>query len=273
MFLRALPRARPRCRAFCSPSFSAVTEVLKVGDVLRLSRRFSQADVSAYSKVSGDANPVHFDAEFARGAAGFEGPVVHGMLVASLFPTVIASHFVCLAPSLSVTGSLYSPGAVYISQTLQFKLPVYIDDEIVAEVRPTHLRENKKRYMVGNAYFNCACVHPGMQYCFWLVCSLFDVPMAMHKWQLQFTKEEILLPPKVAFTSGSRPIVTPCYMKALDDNNLANFGAGGLTAITGDRPSPEAKSGVRLPDSGEHWPLAVAAESGDRRRPPAAGIR
>uniref|UniRef100_A0A1D1XNM7 (R)-specific enoyl-CoA hydratase n=1 Tax=Anthurium amnicola TaxID=1678845 RepID=A0A1D1XNM7_9ARAE len=137
MFLRALPRPRPgrvASLSSCSSSSTAAaaTQVLKVGDVLRLSRRFSEADVLAYSKVSGDANPVHFDADFARGFAGFRDPVVHGMLVASLFPTIIASHL---------------PGAIYISQTLQFKLPVYVGDEILAEVQPVNVRENKKRYI------------------------------------------------------------------------------------------------------------------------------
>ncbi|KAJ0970340.1 hypothetical protein J5N97_023217 [Dioscorea zingiberensis] len=55
------------------------------------------------------------------------------MLVASLFPSIIASHF---------------PGAIYVSQTLQFKLPVYIGDEIVAEVQALSLREHKKRFIV-----------------------------------------------------------------------------------------------------------------------------
>ena len=40
--------------------------------------------------------------------AGFKGPIVPGMLCASLFPTIIARHF---------------PGAVYLTQNLQFRRP------------------------------------------------------------------------------------------------------------------------------------------------------
>lgn len=39
------------------------------------------------------------------------------------------------------------PGSVYVSQTLKFILPVYIGDEVLAEVEATYLREHKKRYM------------------------------------------------------------------------------------------------------------------------------
>ncbi|XP_038982686.1 (R)-specific enoyl-CoA hydratase [Phoenix dactylifera] len=136
---RILCRPAPPLAIFFRSSFSSyttpeATRLLKVGDVLRESRRFSESDVARYSEVSGDRNPVHLDADFARRIAGFDGGrVVHGMLVASLFPSVIASHF---------------PGAVYIAQTLKFKLPVYIEDEVVAEVQATHVRENKKRYIV-----------------------------------------------------------------------------------------------------------------------------
>ncbi|RRT50345.1 hypothetical protein B296_00051819 [Ensete ventricosum] len=91
--------SRPRLASFCSPFSSASAEgtarLLRVGHVLRESRRFSESDVVRYSEVSGDRNPVHLDDAFARTVAGFDGGrVVHGMLVASLFPSVISSHFV-----------------------------------------------------------------------------------------------------------------------------------------------------------------------------------
>ncbi|RWW56758.1 hypothetical protein BHE74_00036516 [Ensete ventricosum] len=91
--------SRPRLASFCSPFSSASAEgtarLLRVGHVLRESRRFSESDVVRYSEVSGDRNPVHLDDAFARTVAGFDGGrVVHGMLVASLFPSIISSHFV-----------------------------------------------------------------------------------------------------------------------------------------------------------------------------------
>ncbi|XP_020594602.1 uncharacterized protein LOC110034699 [Phalaenopsis equestris] len=93
--IRLFPRrcAAPAHRFSSSPD--AVRPQLKVGDVLRMTRRFSAADVAAYGSVSGDRNPVHHDPDFARRIGGFDGGcIVHGMLVASLFPSVISSNFV-----------------------------------------------------------------------------------------------------------------------------------------------------------------------------------
>ncbi|PNX72469.1 hydroxyacyl-thioester dehydratase type 2 [Trifolium pratense] len=126
-------------RCFSSATFP---HVLKPGDVLKKSRVFTEEDVLEYSKVSHDSNPLHTDSAAARNV-GFEGPLVHGMLVPSLFPHIISAHF---------------PAAVYVSQTLNFKLPVYIGDQIVGEVRVTSLRENKNRYL---AKFKTRCFKNG----------------------------------------------------------------------------------------------------------------
>ena len=75
--------------------------VLKPGDVLRQTRIFTDEHVLRYSEVSQDSNPLHFDSEAARNV-GFEGPLVHGMLVASLFPRIISSHLVSPTPTLNI---------------------------------------------------------------------------------------------------------------------------------------------------------------------------
>ncbi|XP_050212750.1 3-hydroxyacyl-[acyl-carrier-protein] dehydratase, mitochondrial [Mercurialis annua] len=130
-----VPYARPRF--FCaSPS------VLKTGDIIRQTRVFTNEDVIEYSKVSHDLNRLHFDAEFAR-KAGFEDRIVHGLLVAALFPTIIAAHF---------------PGAVYVSQSLHFKSPVFIGDEIIGEVQVTNIKEYRTRFM---AKFSTKCLKNG----------------------------------------------------------------------------------------------------------------
>lgn len=72
---------------------SSALNILKTGDILRERRVFTNEDVLEYSKVTHDSNPLHFDSELARNA-GFEGRLVHGMLVAALFPRIISSHFV-----------------------------------------------------------------------------------------------------------------------------------------------------------------------------------
>lgn len=143
--------------------------VLKVGDVLRERRRFTEGDVAAYAGVSGDRNPVHLDDALAREVGGFDrGRVVHGMLVASLFPSLIASHFVrtlSLSFRRTVRGHndltwsdmvfrRMQPGAVYASQSLKFAAPVYIGDEVLAQLQALHIRAatTTTRYM----YVSCS---------------------------------------------------------------------------------------------------------------------
>ncbi|XP_023512018.1 uncharacterized protein LOC111776855 [Cucurbita pepo subsp. pepo] len=121
---------------------SSTSNVLKVGDILSHTRIFTSEDVLEYSKVSHDSNPLHFDSALAR-RAGFDDRLVHGMLVASMFPHVISSHF---------------PGAIYVSQSLNFKLPVYVGETIMVRVEAIDLREIKKRYL---AKFQTKCLRNG----------------------------------------------------------------------------------------------------------------
>jgi acyl dehydratase len=89
-----------------------------VGDVGRATRTFTGADVDAFTKVSLDNNPLHHDEEFAR-STRFGRCIVHGMLYASMFSAIIGQR---------------TPGAVYLSQTLDFKLPVHVGDTVTAEI-------------------------------------------------------------------------------------------------------------------------------------------
>ncbi|CAI9116097.1 OLC1v1017163C1 [Oldenlandia corymbosa var. corymbosa] len=121
---------------------SPTQNVLKSGHVLKYSRTFSDSDVAEYSKLSLDSNPLHFDPDRAK-LSGFADRLVPGMLVATLFPRIIASHF---------------PGAVYASQTMQFKLPVYVGEEIVGVVGATSIKQLKNKYV---AKFSTKCFKNG----------------------------------------------------------------------------------------------------------------
>jgi acyl dehydratase len=49
-------------------------------------------DLALYAAASGDHNPLHLDAEVAH-AAGFDRPVVHGMLTMAHLGRLITRHF------------------------------------------------------------------------------------------------------------------------------------------------------------------------------------
>lgn len=52
----------------------------------------SAAELALYAAASGDLNPLHLDAEVAR-AAGFDRPVVHGMLTMAYAGRLLTSRF------------------------------------------------------------------------------------------------------------------------------------------------------------------------------------
>ena len=98
--------------------------VVEVGQTLSMCRTFTQADVLAFADITGDHNPIHSDKAAAR-AAGFEKPLCHGMLYSTLPGTLFARAV---------------PGAVYVSQTLNFKRPVLVDEEVEVVIQVEQVR-------------------------------------------------------------------------------------------------------------------------------------
>ncbi len=74
--------------------------------------------MARFAELSFDDNPLHIDGEFAS-RTRFGKPIVHGMLVASMFGTVF--------------GSLVA-GTIYGHQMLKFTHPVFIGDTVTARV-------------------------------------------------------------------------------------------------------------------------------------------
>lgn len=72
---------------------AASVVAVEEGQKFEVERQFTAEDVASYVQLSGDTNPIH-TSDSAAQAAGFQRPVVQGMLYAGLFPAVIGSHFV-----------------------------------------------------------------------------------------------------------------------------------------------------------------------------------
>ena len=105
-------------------------------------KTITDADILMFAGVSGDTNPVHLNEEFASGTA-FQGRIAHGMLTASYISAVFGME-------------LPGPGVIYVSQTLNFKGPVRIGDEVIAKVTVAELFPAKRR-----ARFDCVCTVGG----------------------------------------------------------------------------------------------------------------
>ena len=100
-----------------------------IGDKANVEKHFSSEEIKQFSELSLDKNPLHFDGEFSRNAM-FGKPIVHGMLVAGLISAAIGSK---------VPG----PGSIYLSQSLKFVAPVFIGDNITAEVEILSINKAK----------------------------------------------------------------------------------------------------------------------------------
>lgn len=86
--------------------------------------------VRQFAEVTGDTNSLHLDDEYAA-KTRFGKRVAHGMLTASLASTLLGMDL----PGL---------GTIYLSQSLTFKAPVFIGDEITAKVELTKYREERR---------------------------------------------------------------------------------------------------------------------------------
>ena len=82
---------------------AAASVVVEEGQKFEVERQFTAEDVASYVQLSGDTNPIH-TSDSAAQAAGFQRPVVQGMLYAGLFPAVIGSHFVSNLSSINLVG-------------------------------------------------------------------------------------------------------------------------------------------------------------------------
>ncbi len=91
-------------------------EDLSVGQSEEIAHTVTDQDIRAFAAVSGDNNPVHLDEAYAA-ATPFKSRIAHGMLSAGYISAVLGTR-------------LPGPGAIYISQTMNFKRPVRIGDEV-----------------------------------------------------------------------------------------------------------------------------------------------
>ncbi|PWG62998.1 MaoC family dehydratase [Sediminicurvatus halobius] len=97
-----------------------VFEDLEIGLRAGFAKTVTEADVGAFAGITGDFNPVHINAEYAKGT-NFHGRIAHGLLTAGLISAVLGTR-------------LPGPGAVYLNQQLCFHAPVFIGDTVTAEV-------------------------------------------------------------------------------------------------------------------------------------------
>jgi 3-hydroxybutyryl-CoA dehydratase len=106
-------------------------EDLKVGMTASITRVVSDEDVRMFAQSTGDTNPVHLD-DAAAAKTPFKQRVAHGMLSAAMISAVLGTR-------------LPGEGSIYLSQSLRFRAPVMIGEEVLATVEVTALDTARKR--------------------------------------------------------------------------------------------------------------------------------
>jgi 3-hydroxybutyryl-CoA dehydratase len=104
-----------------------------VGDSAEFTKIFSEEDVFLFAGITGDRNPVHTSKEFAA-KTRFKERIAHGLLAAGTISAAIGTK-------------LPGPGCLYLSQTLEFKAPVFLGDEVTARVEIVEVISEKRLRM------------------------------------------------------------------------------------------------------------------------------
>src|SRR4051794_11467671 len=113
-------------------------EDLTVGMSESFSKVVSSSDVVGFAELTGDRNPIHLAQHFAA-KTPFGTRIAHGLYTAGLISAVLGTR-------------LPGPGAVYISQTLNFRAPVRIGDTVEVTVTVAELVPERRR-----ARLTCTC--------------------------------------------------------------------------------------------------------------------
>jgi 3-hydroxybutyryl-CoA dehydratase len=113
-------------------------EDLSLGMTETYAKTVKSSDVVGFAEITGDRNPIHLSEHFAA-KTPFKNRIAHGLYTASLISAVIGTR-------------LPGPGAIYISQTLNFLSPVKIGDTVEAMVEVIELVPERQR-----ARLSCSC--------------------------------------------------------------------------------------------------------------------
>ncbi len=113
---------------------------LAPGDTASLVRTLTYKDIEVFAIMSGDINPAHVDADFAKSDM-FHRVVAHGMWGGALISTVLGTQ-------------LPGPGTIYVDQSLHFCRPVGLGDTITVKVKVSRKINETHR-----VFFDCCATN------------------------------------------------------------------------------------------------------------------
>src|SRR3954454_2261711 len=102
---------------------------MKIGDTARRTRTVPARDIELFTEMTGDRNPLHYDAELAA-ASPFGQLIVQGGVTSGLLNAIVAED-------------LPGPGTVFLSVEWRLVKAVPVGEEIVARFEVTSVRDDK----------------------------------------------------------------------------------------------------------------------------------
>jgi acyl dehydratase len=102
---------------------------LAVGQTARRTRTISARDIELFTEMTGDRNPLHYDAAQAA-ASRFGRIIVQGGVTSGLLNALVAED-------------LPGPGSVFLHVDWNFRAPVGPGDTLVAEAEVLSVRDDK----------------------------------------------------------------------------------------------------------------------------------
>lgn len=113
---------------------------IEIGETAELVRTLEKGDIDLFATMSGDVNPEHLDPEFAKDNR-FHKIIGHGMWGGALISAVLGTQ-------------LPGPGTIYIDQSLHFKKPVGLGDEVRVRVTVVSKEEATKKVTLDCGMFD-----------------------------------------------------------------------------------------------------------------------
>jgi 3-hydroxybutyryl-CoA dehydratase len=115
-------------------------EEIRIGDAAQISKTITEADIVLYAGLTGDFNPMHVDAEFAK-QTYFGERVAHGPLSLGLIAPVIGLQ-------------LPGPGCILLSLSGDFRAPVKIGDTVTARAEVVEKFAERKTIRLALTFTN-----------------------------------------------------------------------------------------------------------------------
>jgi acyl dehydratase len=112
---------------------------IAVGDHAHLTRTLKPQDIELFAVMSGDVNPAHVDAEYAK-TDQFHRVIAHGMWGGALISAVLGTE-------------LPGPGTIFLNQSLTFEAPVGLGDMVTVRVEVT------EKFEKGRVLLACTCLN------------------------------------------------------------------------------------------------------------------